>query len=93
MTTQNDSKSSPLPNATASGLMTMTYERLPWIDCFNQPSIKQLKSSLGDEPSALFDLVNSKLAKIEGVTRATMYWRVHQARQQLKTRLDAYYED
>ncbi|MCZ6834691.1 MAG: DUF3788 family protein [Planctomycetota bacterium] len=68
MTTQDDSKSSPLPNATASGLMTMTYERMPWIDCFNQPSIKQLKSSLGDEPSTLFDLVNSKLAKIEGVT-------------------------
>jgi hypothetical protein len=54
--------------ATASGLKTMTYERMPWIDYFNQPSLKQLKSVLPDEPLNLFDLAYSKLAKLAGVT-------------------------
>ena len=32
----------------------------------------------------------SEAARIEGCTRATMYWRIHEARKRLKQRLEAH---
>lgn len=38
------------------------------------------------------ELPPKEAARIEGVSTATMYWRIHTARQQLKTSLESYYE-
>lgn len=38
------------------------------------------------------ELSPREAARIEGVSTATMYWRIHTARQQLKTALESYYE-
>lgn len=51
---------------------------------------------LSDKPRAAIVLVHLQglsvedAAEIEGCTRATMYWRVHDARRQLKKQLKAY---
>jgi hypothetical protein len=52
----------------APGAPIMSYERLPWTDYFNQPTVDQLKGRLKEEAVKLFDGIRARLTAIEGVS-------------------------
>lgn len=52
-----------------SGTKTMTYERPPWTDYFDEPSIEQLRDTFPEEVRPLFDKVQKTLGKVNGTTQ------------------------